>query len=245
MNLAFSAVLITLCSWAAVPAHAIYFRLADTTPTCFAEEISGANDVVVVEWSRRKQSSGYSSDGAGLSATVTSALRQTIYSATLSGASGSFTFKGSASDLGEYHVCFFTDIAANSDRSLDVIVAMDHHDRRRRLPEAAPGVTRNKAPSGEEIFIFTDVDGQQKETLRTHDYIARVTGSLDQIILHMQDISNDMSYFWARQDRMRATSESTFDRVWGFSAITIGVVAVTSWMQFTFLKMFLRAKKLV
>ena len=228
-----------------VGGHAVFIRIA-ADPVCLAEEMSGPTDVVTVEWARRKSTFGNTPINVAVSAVPSATV---VHGDVLSDSSGSFSFKGNEKDIGQYVICFSSLIGSafgsHEATTIDLSVAVDHHDRRRRMPDVVAGITRNKAPSGEEVFVFTDTDGQQKETLRTKDYIDRVTGTLDQIDKELADLQTELGLFWGRNERSRSTSESTFERVWGFSAVTIGVVAVTGYLQFMFLKMFLRAKKLV
>lgn len=228
--------------------NAAYFKITDKIPLCFAEEVGYGSERVVIEWWRRKSTSF--NMNTDITVTVVSPqTRTTAYQNSLRDNAGSFTFKPIANEMGEYDICFSSKNAdLEEHESIDLGISIDHNDRRMHLPEPDQGFTRmHPAPgaNGDEIFIFQDYDGQIKEALKTHDYIERLTKNLFQIEKEMAEVKNEIKYFHERQIRMRQTSESTFERVWGWSVATIVTVVVCAWMQFTFLKSFLRQKKVI
>lgn len=241
-----SLVLFVLFLWcctfiAVVPAA--YFRLEDYIPICFTEEVGLQSEVVSVEFHRRRSST---SEDIPVSVTVsTPTTRSVISTHRVREGRGSFTFRPLANEVGQYDVCFFApSLEASAGRHVEIAVAIDHHDRKVLLPKPEPAVTRQKA-NGQEVFSFVDFGGQVKDTLRTHDYLDRVRTQLEGIGGALAEARNEVTYFRGRTDEMRSTSESTFSRVWGFSVVTISVVVAVAWVQYSFLKQFLRAKKRV
>lgn len=223
--------------------NAAYFRLHDTQPLCFAEEIGYGSEIVAVEWFRRHLST---TKDIHVTVTVVSPTsRAVIYTNKLKDAAGTFTFKPMAGEVGEYDVCFAASgIDQAAGRYVEVGVAIDHHDRKNRLPHVDPMVTRQKV-GNEEVFTFTDYDGNQKDTLRTHDYLQHVNLQIATAHYTANEIHEEVKWFYLRQQRMRMTSESTFERVWMMSIVTLVVVIASSWVQFAYLKKFLKRKKLV
>lgn len=244
MNSRCTLLLVTLVGITWVASAAPYFRLHHELPVCLAEELSSRNEVVVVEYTRRHTASSLD---LGVAVKITSPLTKTVvYEQFLRDSQGSFTMRPLSSENGEYDFCFsLVGGDSTSDRFVELSVMLDHHDRKHTLTTPAPAFTRQKTATGEEVFVFTDTDGQQKETLRTHDYLDRIQAVLTNVGGSIEEIHTEMKAFEARTNRMRTTSESTFDRVWGFAVVTIAVLLVMSWLQLALLKQFLRRKKLV
>mmetsp|Transcript_31822 Transcript_31822/g.98479 ORF Transcript_31822/g.98479 Transcript_31822/m.98479 type:complete len:245 (-) Transcript_31822:31-765(-) len=239
------ALLLAVAALGVSVSEAAYFRLHDTNPLCFAEEIGYGSEIVVVEWTRRHASA--SRDIPVTVSVVSPASRKVVYSNHLKEAAGTFTFKPVAGEVGEYDVCFAASgIDSGSNRYVELSAAIDHHDRRNLLPHIDMSVTRAKPQGGsdQEVFTFTDYDGQQKETLRTHDYLTNLQFQLATALYEANEVLTETTWYLNRQKRMRQTSESTFDRVWMLSLLTVVVVIATSYVQFGYLKRYLRRKKL-
>jgi hypothetical protein len=229
----------------AVGGDAAYFRLHDTMPLCFAEDVGYGSEVVVVEWNRRHATS--SRDIQVTVNVISPTTRTVVYTNHLRDSAGSFTFKPVSAEVGEYDVCFSAaGLDPSTNRFVELGVSIDHHERKALLPKVDPAITRAKpAGTDDEVYIFTDYDGQQKETLKTHDYIQRLQFQIVTALYEANEVYNEVNYYIGRQIRMRQTSESTFDRVWMLSVLTIVVVIGTSYVQFGYLKRYLRRKKLV
>ena len=150
---------------------------------------------------------------------------------------------------GTYKICFAVDTwsykSANADEYIELSLIVDHHDRHTILPKAEPELTRQKVHKNDEVFVFTDFDGQPKETLRTHEYIQRVNTQLANIGVLTAEVESEVKHFEEATARMRQTTESTFDRIWVCAVLMIIVLSVVSWLEFAFLKNFLKRKKLV
>lgn len=228
--------------------HAATFRLTDTQLTCFYEEIGYGSEIVVGEISRTRNDA-VDSIPVKFVVTTEESTALPVYSSTIRPGSSTFSFKPHASTpAGNYPLCFHVDQrgwAGNDNVFIELSLLVDHHDRVTIVPKAEPAITRTKVHKDDEVFIFTDFDGQPKETLRTHAYLERVNQLLTGTAYTVEEIRNEVKHFEERTLRMRETSESTFERVWITSVITIGVVVVVSWVQFSFLKTFLKRKKLV
>jgi hypothetical protein len=246
MRCAQAAVAVLLvCAATVLPvAQAAYFRLHDTNPLCFAEEVGYGSEVVVVEWIRRHASA--SRDIPVTVSVVSPNSRKVVYTNHLKEAAGTFTFKPVAGEVGEYDVCFAASGLDGGNRYVEISAALDHHDRKNLLPKMDSHITRAKPQAGsdQEVYTFTDYDGQQKETLKTHDYLTNLQFQLSTIVYEANEVLTETQWYLNRQKRMRMTSESTFDRVWILSVLTIVVVIVTSYVQFGYLKRYLRRKKL-
>ena len=78
------------CALAGPMVDAAYFRLHDTNPLCFAEEIGYGSEVVVVEWTRRHASA--SRDIPVTVSVVSPTSRKVVYNNHLKEAAGTFTF---------------------------------------------------------------------------------------------------------------------------------------------------------
>lgn len=235
-----------LCLIAAV-AHAATFRLTDTQPTCFYEEIGYSSEVIVGEITRKRNEA---TDNIPVKVVVTTeeSTALPVYSASVRPGPSTFSFKPNTVSLGLYPICLT--VAApgwtgNDNHFIELSLLVDHHDRLTIVPHQEPTITRTKVHKDDEVFIFTDFDGQPKETLRTHAYLERVNELLTGVAYAVEEVRAEVKHFEERTLRMRETSESTFERVWLTSMITIGVVVVVSWVQFSFLKSFLKRKKLV
>ena len=226
--------------------NAAFFRLIDHQPICFAEEIGHRSEVVVVEYVRKRSQAV---DDVPVKVIVTSPVaKQHVFNGHVRLGQNTFSFKPLATERsGEYDICFSSVsplLDGTGNFHVEVSILVDHHDRKIVIPKPSAALTRQKVHE-EEVFTFIDADGQPKDTLRTHDYIERVTSLLNQIAASTEEARGEVKYFEERTDRMRVTTESTFNRVWGCSAITIGVLTVISWVQYAFLKSFLKRKKLV
>ena len=240
-------VLFVAAALAVATAQGAYFKLTDTTPLCFAEEVGYGSERVIVEWFRRRANQASLDQKLSVSV-VSPQTRTVVYTNRLRDSSGSFTFKPVANEMGEYDVCFSAPELEES-RSVDLGVAIDHQDRKIHVDQGGDqGFSRmhpKAGPDGQEVFVFQDYDGTVKETLKTHEFITRMEKGIKAVYVGIGEVTSDLKMFHDRQVRMRQTSESTFERVWGFSVVTIAVVVVSAYMQFTFLKSFLRRKKLI
>jgi hypothetical protein len=246
-------------------ASAAWLRVNKPTPVCFAEEVAAEDDTITVQYSLR----------AGESTSLLSVVRMTVmspqtksivYDRELSDKTHVVTLNvrrmttanGAviASEIGEYEVCFHNHLAEGmrvfaqqgemSGPMIEVLI--DHGQRRRPLESAREQpaeALRHKVAGGDEVFVFTDEDGNVKEALRTHDYLDRVQHHIDSIEKAIDEALDEAKYFTQRQFEMRATSESSFTRVWLFSAVSIGTVVAVSLTQFLSLRSFLKHKKIV
>jgi p24 family protein alpha len=232
----------------ALCANAATFRIKDNLPVCFVEEVSYGSDSVVGRYERKRNPSV---NNVAVKFSVTSPRKEIVIHQTETKTGiNTFSFKPHPEDfVGFYTMCFtVTQFGWKSTSDIDFIefnFEVDHHDRVTILPKPEPSVTRQKVHKNDEVFVFTDFDGQQKETLRTHDYIERVNRLLSQIAVTAEEVANEVKYFEERTLRMRTTTESTFDRVWVCAVFTIIAILGISWIQFSFLKSFLKRKKLV
>jgi hypothetical protein len=232
----------------AAAARAATFRLTDTQQTCFYEEI-GYNSEVVVGEIVRKRNEATDNIPVKLIVTTDESTAYPVYSATVRPGSSTFSFKPNPqAPAGMYPLCFSVEQKGwigNDNMYIELALLVDHHDRLTIVPKQEAAITRTKVHKDDEVFVFTDFDGQPKETLRTHAYLERVNELLSGVAYTVEEIRSEVKHFEERTLRMRETSESTFERVWLTSVITIGVVTVVSWVQFSFLKSFLKRKKLV
>ena len=228
----------------AAVSDAAYFRLLDYQPICFAEEVGYGSQVVMVETHRRRSSYA---DDVKVNVVVTSPVSKSkVHANKIRTGSGSFSFQPMMNEMGEYDICFSApELDSTGGRHVDIAVTIDHHDRKQILPKPVPSITRQKVGENDEVFSFIDYDGQPKETLRTHEYLERIRSLLNGIRVDTENVKNEVKYFQQRTERMRQTSESTFDRIWGFSVLTMGVITACAYLQYSFLKSFLRAKKRV
>lgn len=237
----------------AVYASAISFRLIDSNPTCFAEDIYYHTEHVIGQFTRKSIST---SNHVPVTMTVVAEKKTlTVYKAAAkAGDTHHFRFKPPADPeggivSGVYKICFTVDTwsykAATTDEYIELSLSVDHHDRHTILPKAEPEITRQKVHKNDEVFVFTDFDGQPKETLRTHEYIQRVNAQLANIGVLAAEVEGEVKHFEEATLRMRQTTESTFDRIWVCAVLTIIVLSVVSWLEFAFLKNFLKRKKLV
>jgi hypothetical protein len=235
--------LLLLCTLWCASVEGAYFRMQDYQPVCFAEEVGYGSQVVMVEYHRRRSTFG---DELTVNAYVTSPLSRTkVYTGKVREGSGSFSFQPTANEMGQYEICFTApDLDAASGRHIDLAISVDHHDRKQLLQKPETAVTRQKV-GDKEVYSFIDYDGQPKETLRTHEYLERVRTLLANIAKETQEVRNEVAYFQGRTERMRSTSESTFERIWAFSVLTISAIVACSYLQYAFLKSFLKAKKRV
>lgn len=245
---------IVLLAWAAIVlifaagphqrAQAAYFRLDDRyEPVCFTEELGDKRQLVKIEYNRRHAAA---STDVTVVATVTSPTsRTTVLTAFIKEGSGVITFRPVADELGEYDICLVTpSITANMGQHVDISIAIDHQDRKPLVSPSPPGITRQKF-KGQDVFTFADFGGEVSETLRSHEFLQRVTMRLDSIADGIDEAKTEAARFTQQSVYLRSTSESTFSRVWGFSVLTIGVVVVASWLQYASLKQFLLKKKRV
>ena len=246
------AVAVALLAAAASCAHAAYFRLDSAKPICFVEEVSYGGELIIFQYTRKMFQS---TSSQMVLLTVTSPLTKSIVAKRqLKEASQILTFSPLATEIGEYEICLVNPLADSpfgsqeGGRGIEIEILIDHQDRRVPLSSAsnhAAPALRHKVQGDDEVFVFTDADGQAKEALRTHDYLDRVTHSLDVIDRVIEETIQEVTYFKQRQDRMRVTSESSFSRVWSFSVLSISMVVAVSFVQFFSLRSFLKAKKLV
>lgn len=229
-------------------AHAATFRLTDNLPVCFVEEVSYGSDSVVGRFERKRNPS---INNIPVKFTVTTPKKEiVIHQAETKAGINTFSYKPHPDDgVGFYSMCFavskFGWKSMTDSDFIEFKLDVDHHDRVTIVPKHDPEVTRQKVHKNDEVFVFTDFDGQQKETLRTHDYIERINRLLSQIAVTAEEVGNEVKYFEERTIRMRSTTESTFDRVWVCAVFTIIAIFGVSWVQFSFLKSFLKRKKLV
>lgn len=236
------------CALLAATALGATFRIVDTQPTCFVEDISYGSDTVAGRFERKRNPA---TDHVGVKFTVTTPKKEIpLVTTTAKPGINPFSFKPIPDDgLGFHSICFTVEQwgwkSAHDNDYIQISLELDHHDRFTILPRAAPEVTRQKVHKTDEVFVFTDFDGQQKETLRTHDYIERINKLLAQISLTSEEVAQEVKHFEERTLRMRHTTESTFTRVWVCAIATIVAMVAVSWIQFSFLKNFLKRKKLV
>jgi hypothetical protein len=224
--------------------EAVFLRLKEPTPTCFIEEVADPTEVVLVQYIL---SSSESEHFPTIATIVTPVSKKIILTKQLRG-QGTFSFTPLKEELGPYEVCFVYQLGLINTVSLDLQVLIDHHDRRRPATAAPAQVEARRSVTGEQpmdVMVFTDSDGEVKETLRTHDYFDRVARSLNHIEGLTEEIGMEVTYFIQRQARMRATAESSFERVWLLAAITIAAVVGLSVAQYSYLRIFLKKKKLV
>jgi len=256
MKLALAVICGLLCLSATVSAAS--FRLVDSQPVCFSEDLSYSTDQVIGSFTRKSIAS--TNHVPVTMSVVTEKQTVDVYKAAAKpGQTHHFRFKpvdasapGSTSKNvigGVYKICFTVDVwsfkAATVDEYIELSVAVDHHDRHTILPKPEPEMTRQKVHKTDEVFVFTDFDGQPKETLRTHEYIQRVNTQLGNIGVLAAEVESEVKHFEEATIRMRQTTESTFDRIWVCAVLMIIVLSVVSWLEFAFLKNFLKRKKLV
>lgn len=238
---------ILLAALAAITSAATV-RLVDSQPVCFVEDISYGSDSVIGRYERKRIST---TDHIPVKLVIATPKKEhPIVTANVKPGMNTFSFKPMADDgIGFHSICFTVDQwgwkAQHETEYIQISVEVDHHDRFTILPRAAPEVTRQKVHKSDEVFVFTDFDGQQKETLRTHDYIERINKLLAQISVTSEEVAQEVKHFEERTMRMRQTTESTFDRVWVCAVATLVATIAVSWVQFSFLKSFLKRKKLV
>jgi hypothetical protein len=224
------------------------FRIVDTQPTCFVEDISYGSDTVAGRFERKRNTA---TDHVPVKFVVATPKKEIpLVQTTAKPGMNTFSFKPIPEDgLGFHTICFTVEQwgwkSVHDSDFIQISIEVDHHDRFTILPRAAPEVTRQKVHKTDEVFMFTDFDGQQKETLRTHDYIERVNKLLTQISVVSEEVAQEVKHFEERTGRMRLTTESTFTRVWVLAVATMVAMVAVSWVQFAFLKSFLKRKKLV
>ena len=237
-----------VCAIIATSVQSATFRLTDTQPTCFYEELGYGSEIVVGEIVR-KRNEAVDNIPVKLVVTTEESTALPVYTSSVRPGSSTFSFKPNPTvATGFYPLCFTVDQRGwqgNDNLYVELSLLVDHHDRVTIVPKQEPAITRTKVHKDDEVFTFTDFDGLPKETLRTHAYLERVNQLLSGVAYTVEEIRAEVKHFEERTLRMRETSESTFDRVWLTSVITIGVVIVVSWVQFSFLKSFLKRKKLV
>lgn len=264
MNLSFSAnsffllvasIAILLC-YVSTGISAAYVLINGARPVCFAEEMSSEHEVVIFQYTRK-----------AMQATSEHEVRLQAYSPVTKTMFQDRVLKKNAqiitfpvritsqvAELGEYEIC----LSLNDERSffasgtkeggILMEILIDHRDRRKPLSsatESQAAALRTKVKGGDEVFTFTDEDGTVKESLRTHDYLDRVTNHLNRIDRVIDEVVDEARYFTARQSRMRITSETSFTRIWGFSVLVICMVVAVSLLQFLSLRSFLLGKKLI
>jgi hypothetical protein len=223
-------------------------RIVDTQPTCFVEDISYGSDTVTGRFERKRSAN---TDHVAVKFVVSSPKKEVpVVNTHAKPGINTFSFKPIAEDsIGFYSICFTVEQYSWKSQGdgdyIEISMEVDHHDRFTILPRAAPDVVRQKVHKSDEVFVFTDFDGQQKETLRTHDYIERINKLLAQIAVTSEEVANEVKYFEERTNRLRTTTESTFDRVWALAVCTMVAIIGISWVQFSFLKSFLKRKKIV
>lgn len=235
--------LVAVATLLAVSASAVpYMKLHHNQVTCLSEDIAGSTEVVVVDYKRRRNQF---SDDAKVKITVLSpSSRSEVYSGNAKVGTSSFSFRPIKEETGEYTICLQMIGNGNEQQHVDIHIAMDHHDRKMVLPKPDPAMTRQNV-NGQEVFSFVDFDGQVKETLRSKEYLERLYVMLNNVVTVSEELRHDATFFEQKTAEMRRTSESTFTRVWLFSVVTIGAMVVVGFLQYGFLKSFLKRKKLV
>lgn len=259
-------VLVTLLmSFVVSSASAAWIQVIAAKPVCFVEEVGQENELIVFQYTRRMNQAGGSND-YGLRLEVYSPLSKYKYVNRVLDKHSQIlsfqTYKKTAGystpgtpELGEYEICLSIDGASSgmfggvaNTVGVQIEVLIDHRDRRKPLSSAddkQADALRKSVKSGEEIFLFTDDDGQVKESLRTHDYIDRVSQHIRTISNNIDNVVDEAKYFVQRQGRMRLTSETSFTRIWVFSVVSMCLVTAVSLLQFFSLKSFLMGKKLI
>lgn len=245
---------------------AAWIQVIASKPVCFVEEVGQENELIVFQYTRRMNQGGASSD-YGLRLEVYSPQSKYKYvnrvldkhSQILSfntyKRTAGYTTPGTP-ELGEYEICLSIDSASSglfggsaNTVGVQIEVLIDHRDRRKPLSSAtdtqAAAIARKTVANGDEVFMFTDDDGQVKESLRTHDYIQRVSQHVRVIGDTIDNVVAEAKYFVQRQGRMRLTSETSFTRIWVFSVVSMCLVTAVSLLQFFSLKSFLMGKKLI
>lgn len=229
-------------------ATASFVRIENAHPICFTEDVTAANEIVVVEFSRPSHSN---TNNIAVHVKATSPKsKSVVFDGKIKVGTGSFTFKPLLTESGEYDICLFVSSAdgkvlKETKGFIDVGLIIDHHSRRISLSQPEPDITRTKVGKGSVVMQFTDRDGNQMETLRSVEFINRINSLLEDVRHATKDIDEEVEYIASRGSRMRQTSEALFARVWTFAVATILAMVVVGYMQFQFLTSFLKRKKLV
>lgn len=243
-----AALLVVFAALVASVAEATFVRIEDSRPICFAEDVTAASEIVVVEFNRPSLSH---SNNIAVHVKATSPDTKTVvYTGRIKVGTGSFTFKPVLTENGAYDICIFISSAdykvlSETKAHIDVGLIIDHHSRRVSLSQPDPDITRTKVGKGNVVMQFTDSDGNQMETLRSVDFVKRINKLLEDVRHATRDIDEEVSYITQRGRRMRQTSEALFARVWTFALMTMFAMVAVGYMQFQFLTSFLKRKKLV
>ncbi|EKF29998.1 COP-coated vesicle membrane protein erv25 precursor [Trypanosoma cruzi marinkellei] len=229
---------------AAAPASAsVRFVLKDTHPVCFVEEVDESTRVVSGEYTR--------APGAAANVPARIVVRdpngEEVSSNGLMVGAHAFTAPVGEDTSGQYMLCVHVTERAWEAQSeaQGILVEFSTDQKSSIIPETEMPILKRQKVDGLEVFTFRDFGGEQKDILRPAEYIRRVEGALTTLTTLVSDTHGEIEHLVGRFKRMRRTSESTYTRIWAFGIITVLVMVVVTWLQFTFLKSTLRQKKLV
>ena len=235
-NLVVAVLVAVLCS-AAV--EGFFLRLRVDQPVCFAEEIGPDSTVIMLKWMKRPIKG---SSVVPLDFFVLGPDRKEIDRSVFDGNKGytKFSPKGVS---GEYDFC----VSLNSNHhvtNLDFKIMIDHHDRRVVLKKVASAVTRDHLSVGD-VFTFLDVDNQPKDSVADGAILKGIAVATEKITMETNQVMMEIRDHTETTKGLRNLAAGTFDRVWGFSLVSAGVVTVVAYVQQSHLKSFLRRRKLV
>ena len=225
-----------------------FFKLTNTNKAiCFAEEIQDSAEFAEIRYNWLNKHNDVT-----VNVNVISPKRRTnVLSKNLQNDwhVGTLNFEPVKDEYGEYDICFAVLSELSDSQQVEISVAIDFEDRSVTTQHHvdADGFSRLHPKEGNnqqaDIVVFENEYGQIEETLRDHEEVEAMGTEMERINREARELLLDVTKFYHKQVRMRQTAESTFERVWGFSAITLGTIVIVGYVQYVYLKSYLKKKK--
>eukprot|EP01060_Flectonema_neradi_P021083 TRINITY_DN285_c2_g1_i1.p1 TRINITY_DN285_c2_g1~~TRINITY_DN285_c2_g1_i1.p1 ORF type:complete len:257 (+),score=32.05 TRINITY_DN285_c2_g1_i1:66-836(+) len=239
--------------------HKGYFRLTTMRPICFVEEVGYGVDVVRVGYNvidpegetKHSNTEGLASMSEANNISpfmikIANPKGAVLFTRNIGDSKGSVLYKIEDGQklFGEYVICVESE--KTNKKPIKLQISIDHRNKERpQSPIPNRTTVKGTGPNGMAIQTFTDSAGNTKEVLKTQEELRRMHQGLLDVQSSMKDVKRESKYFSERQARFVMTTDSTHDRVWGTSVVTIAILIITSVYQYFHLKNFLLQKKMV
>lgn len=236
--------------------EALFFKLDSSLPVCFVEEISYSKEQINFQYT--KMDYHLTEDQTILLTVFAPNSNKPFKTQELKEHAGLIVIQTLPIQVGPYEICL-TNVFRDMLRSLTgkgnmpppaaIQVLIDHEWRRLPIYSAKDEhpVVRQKVKSAngeDEVFSFTDEFGHQDSTLRSHDYLEKLSTKLRLIDQQIDDLSGNAKAFLLRQSHMRVTSETCFTRTWVFSIVSVILMIAVSLLQLFSLRRFFKERKI-